>query len=808
MANGYDVLLRSASLLALATCAAPAFAQAGPVSTETSASAEANASSSNTSSQGDAAEDNIFGTIVVTAQKRRQSLQDVPVSISAFSGDQLQKLGITSTTEITQQIPGMHINAWSPNVTIFNLRGISQNNFTDYLEAPVAVYTDNAYMGSINGISGQLFDIERVEVLRGPQGTLFGRNATGGLVHYLSRTAKEDQLNGYVEGSYGRFDERSLEGAVGGAIAPGWRARLSMRRALGGNYIRARDTDPASGLLGSGQDIGGQNGFALRATTQIDVTPDFLVELWYKYSRDHEVPTGAYSFEDCTFEANGYCRVNSAGLTDGPGGVINGITGAKASPYDNFSDTRGHLNRQVHIGQANVTWKLGGAELTSITNYTTLSKDYLEDGDALPVEVIVFGTTAKYDQFSQELRLAGDAGRLKWQVGAYYLDMRTEGTMTTVGAPVIGAAIDLNGAANAPRTLEQYRILSKNWSIFAQGEYQLTDSLSLIAGLRYSKDTKSVDYISTLTDAGFPDQTLATDEGFASLVPGANRISHGDYAARVSLNYKPNRNTLIFASYNRGIKGGNWTLSPGVTADVFQHNPETLHSFEIGGKIATPDQKLRVNGTLYHYVYDNYQAFAIIGGTPQVSNSDARATGAELEITWEPVKRLNLMLGGTWEISKVKSVRGPGEQFGPELFPGAPDAQYCTNIGGAFHCIFPDATINDAELPNAPRFSANYLVRYDFDVGGGVGAVQVDGAWYDRQYLEVTNGASSIQQAYNVTNASISWTDPSERLNVTLWGKNVFGQEYRAYTLNLGILGTTSYYAPPATYGATVRVAW
>lgn len=788
MINKNYNFLASASALAFLISIQPVLAQEN--STLPTGGAASNA---------DADSENALGAIIVTAQKRSQNIQDVPVSISAYSGAQLQKLGISNTTDITQQIPGMHINAWSPNVTIFNLRGVSQNNFTDYLEAPVAVYTDNAYMGSINGISGQLFDIERVEVLRGPQGTLFGRNATGGLVHYLSHPAKEDALNGYVEGSYGRFRQRSLEGAIGGAITDGWRARLSMRRALGGNYIKGVD---------GGQDVGGQNAFALRATTQIDVTPDLMVELWYKYSRDHNVPTGAYSFENCVFEANGYCRVNTAGLTDGPGGVINGLTGQKASPYDNFSGTPGHLNRRVHIGQANVNWKLGDVELTSITNYTTLRKDYLEDGDGLPIVVIIFGTTAKYDQFSQELRLSGDLGPLKWQMGAYYLDMRTDGTMTTVGAPVIGNALDLNGAAISPQVLEQYKLVSKNWSIFAQGEYELTDQFSVIAGARYSKDSKRMDYRSTLMDVGFPDQTLATDETFAAVVPGANRISHGDYAVRASLNYKPNRDTLIFASYNRGIKGGNWTLSPTVTADLFQHKPETLHSFELGAKLSTSDQTLRVNGTLFHYIYKNYQAFAIIGGTPQVSNSDALATGAELEVTWEPLPRLNTLLGGTWETSKVKTVRAAGEQIGPELFPGAPDAQYCTNIGGAFRCTFPDAFVRDAKFPNTPKFSLNYLVRYDFDVAGGIGAVQVDGAWYDKQYLEVTNGRSSLQSAYNVTNASISWTDPSETFDISLWGKNILDRAYRGYTLNLGILGTTSYYAPPATYGATVRVHW
>lgn len=122
---------------------------------------------------------NVLEEVIVTAQKREQNLQDVGVSVSAFSGDQLKALGITNTTEITQQIPGLQLNAWSPQLTIFNLRGVSQSNFMDNLEAPIAVFVDDAYVGSMNAINGQLFDVERVEVLRGPQGTLFGRNATG-----------------------------------------------------------------------------------------------------------------------------------------------------------------------------------------------------------------------------------------------------------------------------------------------------------------------------------------------------------------------------------------------------------------------------------------------------------------------------------------------------------------------------------------------------------------------------------------------------------------------------------------------------
>ena len=166
-------------------------------------------------------------------------------------------------------------------------------------------------------------------------------------------------------------------------------------------------------------------------------------------------------------------------------------------------------------------------------------------------------------------------------------------------------------------------------------------------------------------------------------------------------------------------------------------------------------------------------------------------------------------LGATWQTNKVKSVLGPGSQFGPEFFPSAPNAQYCVNQNdGSFFCDYPQDTITDAKLPNAPQFSFNYLFRYNVDMLGGNLAAQLDGAWYGRQFLEVTNGPSSIQPAYNVSNASLTWTGASDRFSLQVFGRNIFDEEYRAYTLNLGILGTTSVYAKPATYGVTATVRW
>ncbi len=751
-----------------------------------------------------------FGDIVVTANKRSENLQKVGISVSAYSGEQLEALGISDTTQITQQIPAFQLNTWSPNVTIFNLRGISQNNFTDYLEAPVAVYMDDAYMGSINGISGQLFDAERVEVLRGPQGTLFGRNATGGLVHYVSKDASKAAFNGYFDASYERFDRRALEGAVGGSLTPGMRFRVAGRVVKANGYIKSADADGAgAAFTANGQDLGSENGWALRGTIQADLGETGKLDLWVKHSEDNDVATGGYVFDNCDLLENGYCGVNNTGLGNGSGGVINGITGEDASPFANFSNDIGYFNRKTDILQGKLSYDLGGVDFTSITNYTKLSKNYGEDGDALPITVIQFLTDARYKQFSQELRLSGDADRFRWQAGTYYLNIKIDGGISTIGAPVIGASLANGGSGNAARVDEAYALRSKNWSAFGQAEYDFSEKLTAIAGLRYSKDTKSMNYVSSVTDDNLPSTVLRTDEDFAALLPRANHISYGDWAARVGLNYKPSDDTLLFLSWNRGIKGGNWTLSADVKPASFQHKPETLNSFEGGIKWASADRSLRANLTAYHYIYDDYQSFSVLGGLPQVSNSDVRATGTEVELFWQPHDRLNINLGATWQNNKVKQVLGPQSQFGPEFFPGAPNAQFCVNQGdGSFFCDYPQDTITNAKLPNAPNASLNYLLRYNFDALGGNIAAQLDGVWYAKQFLEVTNGRSSLQSGYNVSNAALTWTSANDKLSLQVFGRNVFDKAYRAYTLNLGILGTTSVYAKPATYGLSASFRW
>ena len=409
-------------------------------------------------------------------------------------------------TEITQQMPALQINAWSPQLTIFNIRGVSQNNFVDNLEAPIAVYHDDAYIASLNAISGQMFDVERVEVLRGPQGTLFGRNATGGLIHYISRGADEDEVNGFVEASFGEFSRASLQGAIGGGLSDRVRARVAFRHETADGYIEPMDIPPVDKRA-----IGGADGFALRASLQVDFSDTLQGDFIAKYNKDDDIPTGGYVFENCEFDASSLCPVDASGRAITLPGVVSG------DPHVHMNDTRGFLDRET----LNLTAKFvkdldGGSQITSITNYMDLEKVYLEDGDAFPVPIVVFGQDADTTQFSQELRLSGDTERMRWQVGAYYMDYQWNGVGLTGGAPNIDLSFSLwdAGIIAAPVVFddnpfdgvsERFSDLSvENASIFGQIDYDLSDALTLTAGLRWSDDTKEIDWTAFFTSDDDP----------------------------------------------------------------------------------------------------------------------------------------------------------------------------------------------------------------------------------------------------------------------------------------------------------------
>ena len=268
-------------------------------------------------------------------------------------------------------------------------------------------------------------------------------------------------------------------------------------------------------------------------------------------------------------------------------------------------------------------------------------------------------------------------------------------------------------------------------------------------------------------------EQIAADPQFA----GDDKISYGDVAARAQLNYKPNRDLLLYASYNRGIKGGNWSPSPSVTIEDFRHKNEVLDAYEVGVK-STIAPGTRLNVGAFYYDYHDYQAFSLTALQPQVTNSDATVKGAEIELFSRPMRNLDLAIGAAFLDSNVK--------FVPAVIPGT--------------------GTEDAELPQAPHVSLNALARYAVPTPIGTLAFQVDGRYSGKHFLEGTNSEVSFQKAYAVGNGSISLTSNDERWQGSLWVKNFTNSKYKVYNLDLGALGfVEQMYAPPRQFGGTLR---
>jgi iron complex outermembrane receptor protein len=719
--------------------------------------------------------------IVVTAQKREENIQNVGISVTAISGKDLENLGMKNTTQITQQVPGLQMSAWSPEFTTFSLRGVSQTNFQDNLEAPVAVYMDGVYVATMNALNGQLFDVERVEVLRGPQGTLFGRNATGGLIHFLTRKATSQDANGYLEVGGAEWNTYNVEGAFGGSFSDHVRGRIAGRYEKSDGYMKAGVADLGGGpVQATGRTVGGANGFALRGNLQFDATDNVLIDLTGQYSKDDDVPTGQYAVTFVGFNpVTGLGAFHNA--VDPADGVVKDFsrTPITGNGWRHWSNENPYFNRDVKSATAQITAKLGGGtEFVSITNYMKMNKFYIEDSGGGLV-FFPYNTVNDYKQWSQEFRLSGGEDKFRWQIGAYYLDMVWDTFQSVAGAAILSG---ITGSPSDTQKLSTYgKIDSTNWSGFGQVEFDLASNWTLIGGLRWSQDNKDLAMHRVYEDVPQGVQPVETFNINNVAIPDIAKIDYGDYAARLQLNWKAQEHTLLYLAYNRGIKGGNWSLDPlGAVADAnLKHGPEKLNAYELGLKTDLFEGKARLNAALFYYDYKDYQAFSIVGLTPQVTNSDATAHGGEVELTVAPGSGFYFLLGAAFENSTVDAV--------PDVFGGTVKANF----------------------PLAPKLNVNLLGRYEWPAFGGKLGAQLDGKWNDDQYLEGTNSEVSFEPSYAVLNASVDFVTGNDKTRVSLWVKNFTNEEYRVYDLDLGLLGFIEQsFGPPRQVGLTASYHW
>jgi iron complex outermembrane recepter protein len=711
--------------------------------------------------------------IIVTAQKREQSIQDIGTSITAFDANALGKLGLTSATDIAQQVPALQYQAFSPTITIFNLRGVSQNDFGDHHEAPVAVYADDVYVASMGAVAGALYDLARVEVLRGPQGTLFGRNATGGLIHYVSERPS-DKAGGFINVDGGRFGDIETEGAINVPLGDGVATRFSFSTAKHDGIIH--------NLVGKDANSANQYAARLQLLLKPSEAGEVLLKAYGVRNVGEVSPSYAWGASQPNAQGLGrFIGVNENAWGTCPGCDQSGYRNTSTDPFTQAFDRQGVFSRTVYGLTGHVNWKFGDVTFTSVTDYMHLKKRYGEDSDGSPNFQFNFDTYQTYHQFSQEFHVNGQKGPLRWIAGLYYLDLHNDDLQDEqVNQTFIGFVVSHQGP--------KFKLNTRSWAVFGQAEWDVTDQLTLIAGLRNTHDRKTYDFVLWTGDPSTP----LTDANGAPFIynpttnPGQADRSYDAVSGKVELDFKPSHGSLYYASINRGTKGGGWSAPsnpPGTDllsdfVQIVAYQPETLTDYEIGTKHTLLDGRARLNADVFYYDYKNYQAFILRNFTQIIGNRDAVLKGGEFELAILPAAGVTVQVGVSALDTRIKDV------------------------------ILPDGSAADRVMPNAPKWSLNALARYEWRAGSGRLSAQVDTKWSAKQYLENINAPVDLESSYAVTNLRFGYSS-EQHWDITAWVRNVANKFYRVYNLDLSGLGyDESVYGPPRWYGVTFAYHW
>ncbi len=693
----------------------------------------------------DTATDMGLEEIVVTAQKRSESLQDTPIAISAITGDSIEKLGRDDVAAIAISTPALAYSEAGGEAQIY-LRGVGSNLFTVGADPSVATTLDGVYLGRSNMGLTQFLDVDRVEVLRGPQGTLYGRNATGGAINIISRMPT-NELEGYGSLGFGSFNRRELKAAISGPISERWSGRLALR-----------------GLQDDGftDDLDGRGG------DKIDDNDMKAVRLIGRYRNEGFTATFIGDYSEFDGGNTSIRPIDNLGAARVLGAV----------PTE-FGDTRNNVpsffNWQTGGVTATFEWAAtDNITVTSITAYRSWDSDFLFNTDGTEIEVT--RTTQVYDtkQKSSELRINGDFDRVRWIGGLYYIEEDKFGALGLVRANLATPGAFLIPAQNDGTA----------WAAFGQVDFDITDRVSVTAGLRFN-DEKKEDFnqqINIFQSATNPRERILlglfgnlTPVGFVA-TPANTRTADKSWQAwtpKIGVNFRASDDLLLFASYTKGFKSGGYNdFQP--SNPVYE--PEFIKSYEAGVKSDWLDGRLRLNGSLFYYDYSNLQVSGFINSLTAVTNAAAATIqGAEVEVSWRPLEalRLDASLGyidATYD--DFRAIYGVCSPLAIQI--GDASCPVGTTPGRP---RFIDADGN--RLNNAPEFKGNVSATYDIKLAGG-GTVTLFGqlAHQDDVYFNAANDAAATQDAFTLLDARIAYTSANGAMEVSLSGKNLTDEDY------------------------------
>ena len=740
-------------------------------------------------------DDESGNVIFVTARRREERALDVPIAVTAISAEQLERSGTLEITQIAQEVPNLTLEVSRGTNTTLSafIRGVGQQDPVAGFEAGVGLYVDDVYLNRPQAAVLDVYDVERIEVLRGPQGTLYGRNTIGGAIKYV--TAKlPDEMQLKVRGTYGSYNQADLVVTASTPVSENLRIGASGARLSRGGF---------GDNINLGTENYNKDVWAARGTIEYDNGPLF-VRLSGDYVKDNS-------------EARQGGRLITSLFTGAP--VLD-------DPYD----TRAGLNIvdqevEAYGGSLNIALEVSDTiTLKSITGYREDSSTSPIDFDSLPAADLDVPAIYENDQFSQELQLLYEGDRLSGVLGAYYLDANAF-TAFDVALFTTGDLISLPGL-NA-QTLGD--VNTKTWSVFGDFTYDLTDRLSVSVGGRYTNDKRSSRVLRTTFIGGFSDlfgPSTAIPIAVTSDFDGSETFK--EFTPRASINYQPNENHNLYFSYSRGFKGGGFdprgqtSAAPDLDGDgdidfadqfeFLRFAPETVDSFELGWKASLLDNRLNIALAIFKGDYNDVQ----IPGSVGVDSTGDGVNDSFIGVTSNAASAdVN---GFEFEGSALvgRDFAGDGSRFSVNWSLGVVDAEYNTFID-AFGVDVADQRV----FQNTPDITAH--MGFNFGIPAATGMVDFLGSVSLRSeasQFEVANPFLD-QEGFELVDASIVYTDDSDRFSIGVHGKNLFDKRYivagynfvaggtggAPFASTLGLEGTlTGFYGDPRRFYVTGEV--
>lgn len=740
-----------------------------------------------------AAEPGAVEEVIVTAQRRAERLQDVPVAVTALGGDDIADAGMKSSTDIVAQVPNLQaVNTFGNSTPQFTLRGVSNTEFNPSSNTPIPVYSDDLLLNNLAAQGFALFDLERVEVLKGPQGTLFGYNASAGIIHFVSAQPTSTP-EGRLYASYGSFNDIAANGSVSGPIfGDAVRGRLA---------FTARDGDGYFENLVNGEPLGEDERWAVRGLVDIDLGENTLAQVKLQTGRFLGQPT---------------MRPAEQEVQPLTGQVLGGA-------YDLYSTTQQFERVKATEASVRLTHHFDGFDLNTVTGgvftRTHMAFNYV-DGvvqgaldlgyGAGPVQTPYYGvqsTRAKSDQFTQEVRLSSTTeSPLQWIVGAFYMqeDLRTTGSF--LFGDDSGAFGYLDGAAPAVfLVLDHYDQKIESLAVFAHTTYQATDKLKFTLAGRLSRDKRKLDQdfynydgFGTFIDPRTTDPYDVRPSDVIDL-SGVENVRHDRtwefWSGRVGVDYQIDRDKLVFASVSRGVKSGAFNTAAFIdVAEINAVAPEKLVAYEAGAKTEWLDRRLRVNGSVFFYKVDGYHQKVVnqFGQELLAPAEDVEFRGFEIEARAIPIPRLVLEVAAGWSEGEYKDFLSPNDAGGFDQLAGK-------------------------TVPYTGRWDVSAKASYAWVMpNGGVLEPQLEYSYLQRAFSEETNAPKDVTLSpraktddIHLVNARLFYALPGDRVRIGAFANNLLEEDGVLRRTPLDIFGNTlSVYAAPRTVGVSIEATF